>query len=106
MSNIPSIGTENSDKVYHAIAYFILSTAWNLFYLNSAKEHTKIKFILSICISIILFGIVIEFLQELITSYRTFDVNDMFANSIGCISAAIVFAILLEKLKIKWLKFN
>ncbi len=106
INNIPSISAENSDKIYHVIAYFTLSAAWNLFYLNSAKKNTKIKFILSICASIILFGIVIEVLQELITSYRTFDLKDMLANSIGCVTAAIVFAVLLEKLKIKWLKFN
>ncbi|WP_299891357.1 VanZ family protein [uncultured Lacinutrix sp.] len=79
----------NSDKLFHALAYLIFTLLWFLaFFFN--KKLSKVKalsyaFLCSVC-----FGIAIEVLQGLITVNRQCDVNDVIANVIGTIIAAII----------------
>lgn len=42
------------------------------------------------------FGILMEFFQEIFTTYRTYDNKDIFANALGSVFG-IVFAFLLKK---------
>lgn len=78
-----------SDKIFHFLAYFIFTWLWfNAFFY---KFHfNKIKSIsFSVLISI-MFGIIIEVLQHLITTTRGFDILDIFANILGVIISAIL----------------
>ncbi len=85
---IKLIRVENSDKYAHIISYFILSMSW--FY---ASQHdfksTRQKLILIALL--VAFGIIIEALQEGITTYRHADIYDVLANSVGILLAAILF---------------
>jgi VanZ family protein len=76
----PDIGT--SDKLLHLLTYAFLSVVFStLVRLNLS--------LLKVVPGLILFGIVLEFLQGL-TGYRTMDVNDMLANSVGVFLGLIV----------------
>ncbi|WP_299015391.1 VanZ family protein [uncultured Polaribacter sp.] len=79
------INFNNLDKVQHSIAYFFLSVAWLFtFY----KKPSKKTIVVILCI---VFGIVIEVLQEILTAYRTGDLLDIIANSFGILLGLVFF---------------
>jgi VanZ family protein len=81
----------NIDKVYHSIAYFTLTISWLIVYYKKPQK----KNIIVICC--IIFGIVIELLQSMLTNYRTGDYLDVIANSSGVILALLIFNLILKK---------
>jgi VanZ family protein len=72
------------DKYLHFSAYFILTICW---FFALRKYSKKIV----ITLTIILFGIMVEFLQDWLTSNRVKDIYDALANSIGVIIAAFLY---------------
>lgn len=84
-----------SDKVYHIIAYFTLTICW----LFSFFKKPSLKY--SIVVFCLLFGIIIEVMQQSLTSYRTGDYKDVLANIIGIVLGLIVFNLVLKKNKVK-----
>ena len=96
LNDIPQLKIENSDKYYHAIAYFFLTVTW-LYYFTIRFKYLKISFLLLIAISLIFFGIVIEVLQRALTNYRLFDYQDMIANTIGVVVATSLFLAIRKK---------
>ena len=78
------INISHLDKVQHSIAYFILSISWLFAF---AKKRNKIT-IVAACI---LFGILIEILQQTVTNYRTGDYLDVIANSVGVLLGLLLF---------------
>jgi VanZ family protein len=84
----------NIDKVYHGFAYFTLTIVWLLsFYKVPQKKHL-------ITLSCIIFGIIIEVLQKVLTDYRTGEILDVFANSLGSLLALFVFSMIFKKKQI------
>jgi len=70
-TNIPSF-----DKLLHLTCYFLLS----YYFSNIVIKKNFLK----TTIPLIIMGILIEFLQRE-TGYRSFEYNDMVANTIGCL---------------------
>lgn len=68
------------DKIEHTLAYFVLCFLW----LVSIKKK-GMKFV--VIIAVVLFGILLEVLQSVLTDYRTFDYMDMLANTFGALLA-------------------
>ena len=89
------IKVNNIDKVYHLIAYYTLGITWLFAFYKLPKYKTVI------IISCILFGIIIELLQYLLTNYRTADYIDAIANSLGVLLALITFNLIFRKKQIK-----
>ncbi|WP_405610003.1 VanZ family protein [Polaribacter sp. Asnod1-A03] len=85
---------DNSDKVYHLIAYFSLSFSW----LISFYKKKSIK--LQIIISCIIYGIIIEVLQSELTEYRTGDYKDILANTLGIVLGLLIFNQIIKKIKL------
>lgn len=79
------------DKVGHALAYFFLTIMWFI----TLIETNKKKIIIILCIA---FGVLMEFLQANLTSYRSFEYLDMLANTIGAILALFFFNRIEKKL--------
>lgn len=100
-SNLPNF--KNADKVYHATAYFGLTTVWSLFYYaKNRKRGFQKKIVFLICLFAISFGILLEVLQGALTSYRTDDPFDALANSTGVILAlGVVWWVGKKLLKVK-----
>ncbi len=73
----PSIGV--SDKVLHVSAYIVLFWSWMLVFRKDSSFKTR----LILFMSLFFFGIVLEWIQGELTSYRTADWKDIVANSMG-----------------------
>ena len=69
------IGFEQGDKLEHFAAYGLLMALFGLAYVSRGARFAYAA-------GFILMGIALEFLQGM-TDYRTFDVFDMLANTIG-----------------------
>jgi len=83
-----------SDKVIHFIAYFLLALSWLLVF---KKNKKVLKTSLFVAVSIIIYGIVIEALQNILTEVRTAEVADILSNSAGVVVATLLFNYLLKK---------
>lgn len=78
-----------SDKIFHLLAYFICTWLWfNSFFYRFKNNKTQ-SIIRSIIVSAF-FGIIIEVLQKVITTFRSFDVLDIVANLLGVLIAALL----------------
>lgn len=88
------IGVQVSDKILHALGYFLLTISWLLAY---GKKYSSIKFIMLIASAVFIYGIIIEILQAALTDYRKSDIFDVFANFSGIAVATIFFVLVLKK---------
>lgn len=91
MPKIEVVSINNIDKLYHLFAYFTLSSCW----LFSFYKKPALKFI--IIFFCIIYGIIIEVLQDTITLYRTGDFKDVLANTIGIVLGLLVFNQIFKK---------
>lgn len=86
-----------SDKMYHLIAYFLLMLSWLYAFFKKEKFQKHVKYIILGCF---IFGIVIEILQGIITSYRTASYLDILANTIGVLLAVVIFHVFEKKISV------
>ncbi|WP_299106376.1 VanZ family protein [uncultured Tenacibaculum sp.] len=84
------ISFSNIDKIEHAIAYFFLT----LFWLLALKNKVSIAIIVLCCFA---YGIIIEVLQGVLTTYRFAEYYDILANTIGILIAFIFFRVFIVK---------
>lgn len=79
-----------TDKLYHFIAYAFLSTTWFSYalFVKNKEQNTLFN---GIAIALIVFGIVVEVLQENFTDNRTFDWWDILSNSAGILIVYFFF---------------
>ena len=92
LNNLPNIGVSFGDKIFHLLAYLVLTFLWvNTFiYKFKIKKETAIVYGGLFCIA---FGIIIEGLQGSVTSYRSSDIYDVLANTCGVLIMALIFVI-------------
>ncbi len=81
----PPIQVKNGDKIQHCIAYFTLSFAW-MYALVTNKRS-----LIVIVILCVFYGIIIEVLQMTMTEYRSGELLDVFANTLGVLLALAIF---------------
>lgn len=86
---------KHSDKFMHAIAYFGFTVIWTFFLYtrNSLKTLNALGFkkaILKAAILGVCFGMLMEFAQLVLTNYRSFDMLDAAANSLGVLIASLI----------------
>lgn len=94
LKGVHLIKTSNSDKLGHFIAYFLLCISW----LNAAKFFPFIKYkTVLIILFLISYGIILEVLQDVLTTYRQADLFDIISNSAGVIFAVILYNLLKKK---------
>jgi VanZ family protein len=96
LGDIPSLGSSFDDKIYHFIAYFLFT----LLVYNYCISKKVTNGIAISGIVVILYGIIIEVLQHILTSYRAFDLYDAVANALGVI-LAVVLLLYINNLKLK-----
>lgn len=82
------------DKIVHFIFYFTLTGLLLNYFrqLKSLRNYIFISFLLAI-----IYGIIIEIIQDIIPTRRNFDYKDMFANTLGSIMMVIFFLKFLKK---------
>ena len=82
LESIEEVVPTFSDKLFHFLAYTLLTYLWfNTFYFRF--KMSKKKAVIYASSLSFLFGIIIEVLQKIITSTRSFDTLDILANTIG-----------------------
>ena len=77
LNNMPKVEVPGNDKTIHFIFYFVFTLLW-YFALEKKIKKESLKFI--IVSAAIIFGIIIEVLQSVLTQNRQADVNDDLAN--------------------------
>ena len=86
-----------SDKTIHFIAYFFLMLSWLYVFFKKKSFSKNVKYIFIGCI---VFGIIIEFLQGVTTTYRTLSFLDVAANTLGVLFASTVFHFFEKKIRL------
>lgn len=95
LTNMPAIGLGFEDKIYHAFAYSVFVVlCFNYLTQISEKSATLKAIIFSIG-----YGIIIEVLQKVLNTNRTFDLWDIVANIVGVLFGYIII-LLINKLKL------
>jgi len=87
LSNMPRVEVPGKDKTVHFLFYFVLTLLWN-FALQKKYKNWALKYI--IVFVLIVYGIVIEVLQGVLTKNREADIYDVMANSAGALVALII----------------
>lgn len=87
LSNLPRVEVPGKDKTIHFIFYFVLTLLWNLVFYKKFKNWSY-KFI--IVLAVVIYGIIIEVLQGVLTKNREADVYDAIANSCGALVALVI----------------
>ena len=73
-----------SDKLIHGLYYATMTFFWLL----SSKLNMNQKYI-QVGLSVFLFGLVLEILQDVLPVQREIDVLDLFANTVGILIAIV-----------------
>ena len=96
LSPLNNIGL-SVDKLAHCLTYFVLSTTLGLVLELDwiMKNSNRIVFLV-----VFLFGLTLEFIQGYALVYRTFEIYDLLANSVG-ILAFILLAKTIKKIAVK-----
>jgi VanZ family protein len=92
LNGVIEVKISSGDKIFHSLSYVVLTVLWYYTLYYNVKFNKGNALIYAVVISVI-FGIVIEVLQGTVTTYRSSDINDVYANSLGAILAAIVIAV-------------
>ena len=86
-STLPAIGLfgiKHLDKGVHIFLYAIFVLLWYYYWkLNATKKNILQKTIILFCIGTT-FGVVMEYIQLYFVPNRSFDVGDIWADTIGC----------------------
>ena len=88
-SHLPEIDIDNSDKYAHALAYGLLSLLWHV----TLRSYNFSKALVLSSFIAVIYGIVIEVLQGIISETRTPDFNDFFANCCGIMVVSMIISI-------------
>ncbi|MEO6348874.1 MAG: VanZ family protein [Aquaticitalea sp.] len=96
IQHMPKLGSTFDDKIYHFGAYIVMTLVWYNFFKRTGQ---KLKIIFSAIIALT-YGIIVEVLQGTFTTYRTEDIMDVFANSVGVLMA-VALILVFQKYKVK-----
>ncbi len=80
-----------NDKFIHVIIHIVLSFLWLLYYYNYNKRSITLKNLLNILLLCFIYGIIIEFIQQMFITSRQADIFDVLANTTGSLIGALVF---------------
>ena len=89
VSDVPDLGISFADKIFHFGAYAVMTVIW-FYYFFTLKMTTKAESIIIAVIIAVIFGMIIELLQGTITESRQADFNDVIANNVGILVAALI----------------
>jgi len=85
------------DKWVHIGMFGILMLLWGYPFLRTNIASQYPFFIVAICV--ILYGVLMEFVQKLFAFERSFDLFDILADSVGCVLALVWLKYKLKKMK-------
>jgi len=89
--DLPTMAFSGIDKIIHSLIHFVLINLWLFFLYFKIGPALKIKWILILLLSVVLYGIIIEILQDLFTVSREADIFDVAANFTGSLIGIFFF---------------
>lgn len=82
INEVQKISIPNIDKIVHFIFYTTSSFLWSWALLKQNASNYKLNLLL-IILGLILFGLLIEFLQDVLPTKRSFEWLDVACNTLG-----------------------
>lgn len=101
---LPDIEVSGWDKVIHCVIYFILINLWLLYFYVKNDFQFKANLVIILLLSLLLYGIIVEVLQDRFTATRSADIFDVIANLTGSLLGIFFFKRIKHILRLK--KFN
>jgi VanZ family protein len=97
-SDLPSMNLKISgiDKLVHFLFHFIFTLFWSIYYFSKQKSLSS-KVVTAIIFTSLLFGILIEWLQDSFTLTRQADIFDVIFNFSGAVTAGLLVYHYLKK---------
>ncbi|RED48692.1 VanZ family protein [Seonamhaeicola aphaedonensis] len=89
LDNFPKVEISFGDKIFHFLTYAVLTVSWFFSFSFTFKVKIK-KALLSAVLLSVIFGIILEVLQDSLTVYRALDIYDVFANTLGALAALVI----------------
>ena len=89
LKGLPNVGVSFGDKIFHFLAYSVLAFLW----FNTLFFYFKVgitKAIVYSALPSVVFGIILEALQGSVTVYRSSDVCDAIANTLGVLFTMLI----------------
>ena len=93
---LPKLGSDYDDKIIHVLAYGLLNLLWYV----TLHNLKIVKPVFIAALLSIIYGIILEVLQEQLTIARNLDIIDILANSIG-VTIVSLFIIIRDKTGVK-----
>lgn len=90
INEVQKISIPNIDKIVHFIFYTTSSFLWSWALLNKKTPNYKLNLIL-IVLGLILFGLMIEFLQDVFPTKRSFEWLDVASNTVGVLVGTTIY---------------
>lgn len=81
-NSVPKVNIPGNDKAVHFLFYLVFVVLWSL---AKWQSYFKMKYDSLIVVLAIIYGIIIEVLQGVLTQTREADFYDALANSLGAI---------------------
>ncbi|MGV3695668.1 VanZ family protein [Flavobacterium sp.] len=93
---LPKVKVSGIDKYVHATLHLVFTLLWG-FYYSPKQSEIRIAQTIRIVFISLCYGIVIEILQQTLTTTRRADAWDVLANFIGALIALLVFLFLKKR---------
>jgi VanZ family protein len=92
------------DKLVHFSFYFIAGVLGGLFGREISKgQSSKLKILGISFVGLVLYGIIIEVLQSYLTTYRSAELLDVLANSVGALlGTLLIWTVFSKRSGLKW----
>ena len=104
--SLPSVDVFRFDKLGHFAFHLGITTMWFLFWKTTYGNENKNALLKAFLFSFF-FGIIIEISQAVFTETRHGDITDVFANSLGALTAVFIIYLMSKKdIVLKKLKSN
>ncbi len=99
LNDLPDVNISSGDKIFHFLTYGVLAYLWfNTLFFRFEFNATKAIIYSGLCS--VVFGIILEGLQGSITTYRSSDVNDAIANTLGVLFTVLIL-IVVKRIRVK-----
>lgn len=97
-SSIPKLKIALSDKLIHAVSYFIMMVLWFLYLISKFDKNNFKAFLIITALLAFIYGIIIEVIQGKLIKTRTADFMDVLANGLGIATAVFLLYFFQRKL--------
>lgn len=96
INEVKEINIPNIDKIVHFMFYTTSAFLWSWALLNKKSQAHKLNLML-IVFGLILFGLAVEFMQDVLPTKRSFEWLDVLCNTLGVFFGTMLYLISTKK---------